>query len=655
MSLPTTPARDAALAKFNQIPYLVLVLEPDTCTQSFGTAPCLGTGVPCYNTFSTCKYKAAYTRGSRQDKFTLRGAQIPPGEPFKPYIISERAAPMVIDMEAGLSRRGFVEFVLADEPCPDLDCDPYYAQRATSAGATWWARWLARNPNYAGRKAHVMRGFFMQPWDWGTFITEQYIIEQIIQNSDGTVKVTLRDPLKLADRQKIPAPTAGRLVADIKAYEHFDYVVAATANSITFNTQASPLDGAYTSMEVYISQNTGAGQRRVITDYVGVTRTAIISTGLTDWLVVPDSTSVAEVSALQIALEAGKGALYPDPATSGNREFVQIGEECIEYTAKVDDVLSWDSAVRRASWGTKRTDHKVLDGVQLGRAWIDRTIDSVLHDILSESGILDTQIDLVQLADEINDYIGPAMRVDAYIGKPEESSGLLASLLRDIGYAGYWLPQDQMVHIVSMLPRLGAPPIWRDGEHIKSITVTPLHDLRITHSIARIGKINHAGSNTDATNFTTPVGEIDAGAMSVAEYGDARPNEFYSRWFGQAMWQEMLQIIQRRVQARRNVPRSVTGRLDHKDYGKAPGEEVWIDSDALVDASGANAIAKCVVTKITDSGMDLEVELRVMNWAERPAFFAPDTAGDYPLDSEYCCICQDDGLMPDGTEGYTFI
>lgn len=648
MSLPTTAARDIALAKFSQQPYLVLSLEIDTCTRTFGTAPCLATGTPCYNTFKTCKFQSAYDRSTRTLKFTRRGASIPAGEPLRPYIISDETIPAAIDMEAGLARRGMLKITLADEPCPDREDDPYWAQRSTPAGATYWARFMARNPNYVGRKATLMRGFAVTPWDWTTFLSEQYIIDQITLNGNGTATITLKDPLKLADRQKIPVPTYGKLAVELKNLGARGYAVAATATSITLDAQASPLDGAYIGFEVAITQNSGSGQYRTITTYDGAQRLAVVAS----WLVLPDTTSIYEVSALKLSLASGTGAQYANPATSGKREFVQIGAETIEYTAQNGDVLSWDSSARRAAFGSKREDHKLNDNVQLCRAFIDQPVLEVIRLLLLEGGILDAQIDLQQLASEVNDYLSPAFDAHACLSKPEDASKLLAELLSHIGYNAYWLPQDQRVHIVSCLPHFSTPVTWTDDHIVAgSLSVETLDSLRITHSMARIGKINHSGSDSDAVNFGGVTGTVDISAMNANEYGDARPDIFFSRWFESDIWEEVQHVLDRRLQQRRNAPRKVILRLSAKDFTAALGETIILDTNMLTDASGQNAKPRCVVTKIT--GGKREVELRVMNWPERPAFIAPNDAADFPANTAYAHIAHNDGLMPDATNPYT--
>ncbi len=71
-----------------------------------------------------------------------------------------------------------------------------------------------------------------------------------------------------------------------------------TINTIVFDALASSLDGAYDPAMVYIQSGTGAGQTRLIYQYTGLTKTAVVDR---DWRIIPDTTSV-----FQIVADAGR-------------------------------------------------------------------------------------------------------------------------------------------------------------------------------------------------------------------------------------------------------------------------------------------------------------------------------------------------------------
>jgi hypothetical protein len=201
----------------------MLELDCDRCTLTYGVSPCTatgGAGEECYNTFRTCQDKANFAKGSHTYRFIGRGTPIAAGELLRPYIEREQNVPTEIDPEKGLAMRAKLSFSLRDEPDSDTEQDPYIANRAAAAGGTFWTRLLARNPNLAGRAARNKR-LYIEPGDTYTlsdpdWVSESYIIDAVNgPDRSGLLQVVLKDPLKLADRVKMPAPTDGELTGDI--------------------------------------------------------------------------------------------------------------------------------------------------------------------------------------------------------------------------------------------------------------------------------------------------------------------------------------------------------------------------------------------------------------------------------------------------------
>lgn len=87
---------------------------------------------------------------------------------------------------------------------------------------------------------------------------------------------------------------------------------AGATGTITLDTGASAVDDAYNGMRVGILSGTGAGQERVISDYVGSTKVASVAV---NWTTAPDATSVFVV--------------YGRPVTGGDT--VNIGGFTIRF------------------------------------------------------------------------------------------------------------------------------------------------------------------------------------------------------------------------------------------------------------------------------------------------------------------------------------
>lgn len=195
------------------IPVVQVEIDIDRCSLTYGVGACTATGAAgseCYNTWKTCQAKTAYLQGT---PLTLRFRSI--GSPtvarYRPYLKSWAPSPTSIDLEEGLGPRASGTLVLADEPCSDAEFDPYILNRASKAAGTFWTRFFARVHNYVGRPARVMRGWLATDGS-GSLTTELYIVDGMKGPAgNGEVTITLKDPIKLADRVQIPKPTSGKL------------------------------------------------------------------------------------------------------------------------------------------------------------------------------------------------------------------------------------------------------------------------------------------------------------------------------------------------------------------------------------------------------------------------------------------------------------
>ena len=613
----------------------------------------------CYNTFGTCQDKANYTKGTKTRKYCSRGMTLPAGETIRPYLARLQSTPTEIVPEKGLAMRSQTQVGLVDEPHTDIEDDPYVADRATAAAGTYWTRLIARNSNYAGRFARVKKGYVVSPWDWNTFIVELYVIDAVRgPDGNGSVTLVLSDPIKLTDNTKIPVPTDGKLAVDLKAIEQSGTAAAGGAATITLPTTASAVDNYYNGMEVYITENTGAGQRRVISGYVGATRVATVSVA---WAVNPDSTSKEEIGALKLTLNTGKGAQYADPATSGKNEYVRIGEEVIRYTAKAGDVLSWTDTTYRAQFGTAKKDHKTDDAVQLCRAWVSKLVREVIEDLYNESGLADTYIDLTQLAAEDTQWLGDKYRITACVTDPEKPSDLLKELLVDANAFQWWSPSEQKVKTKVNMPEVNsAVPAFDDEANFLdgSVAIERLDAERITQSAMYFELISATENRKEAKNFRRAEMYIDTDAESANEYNDKRPDVRYSRWLGNANQLAVQALVARRISANRDAPSKLRFRLDPKDYTDSltVGKLADLITRQKVDAAGNKSTTRVRVTRLVDQGTHIEGEARSTTFGRRYAFIAPNGYPDYLAASEaqrnYAFIAAGTGKMSNGDGPY---
>ena len=657
-SLPTTVNRTAALAAFERKPCTVLELTLDKCANVFGTLPCTASGAigtECYNTYGTCQAQASYLKTTQVVQFVSRGVQSPLGMSLRPYLLAANFSPTQLNIEAGLATRNSITVQLADEPDNDADQDPYYATRPAKATGTFMTRLLARNQYYFGRTATLRRGFVVSPWDWTLFLNETYQIDTVTwPDANGILQFTLKDALKFADLAKIPAPTSGALQADLKALENTGQVVAATSNTITLQSAASAVDNYYVGMEVYITNSTGAGQRRVISAYAGASYTATLATVFS---VIPDTTSTYQIGALSINVGTSVGVQYSDTGTSGKNEYLRVGSEIIRYSAKSGDVLSWADTTYRAAWGSTIADHKMGDAVQLCRAYEDQPVSTVLLSMLAESGVPSALIDTVTFVSEDALWYGSAYHIDACLSAPDSVPTYLGEILTQINACIWADPQTSLIEFKGLMPSQSAPPLWDENQTIisGSLTITSQDTLRITQAAINYALYDATANLTEPKNYLRAEMAINANAMSVNEYGDSRPDLVYSRWFEIGKNNAVHASAVRKMNRLADAPKDITLSIDPKDYTVPVGQAANIRSRRLVDITGAAMTTQCIVTSITDRGAQIDVSLRTTNFDSRAGFIATAADPDYPTDTVYAHIALSTGLMADGSAGYTII
>ncbi len=194
-------AAGAALS-ISRTPVTLVVVTLDFCQQSFGVAPCLATGTPCYNTFHTCKYKSAYTRGTKDYKFTTN-PQIPFRSGERPYL--SEVSYMATEISDNLTVKGTTKITLADEPDTDVGTDPYVTQRPLfpKIPGTFWKKFIARNPNYSGRPVSVYEGYMGQPESAYTLSAMGTITNVTV--APGECVIEIQDTL--ADLTQVDVPT----------------------------------------------------------------------------------------------------------------------------------------------------------------------------------------------------------------------------------------------------------------------------------------------------------------------------------------------------------------------------------------------------------------------------------------------------------------
>lgn len=615
----------------------------------------------CYNTFATCQDIPNYNKGTETYSFLMAGSPLPIGQELRPYIDKVKSAPTKIEVENGLARRHSVTVSLFDE-ADDVDSkqDPYRVNRQVAPAGTFWGRLLARNKHYAGRFARIKRGYLTIPFDSDNFVSELYIIENINgPKSNGAITITLKDPLKLADRNKLPAPTDGK----IDTVDGSDGLLAAvylsgraqsaTASAIILAADASTITDEYKDMSIKIIGGRGTGEELIGTAYNGSTKELTLSSS---WSITPDDTSDYEIGQLSITLDSGKISQYADPATTGRNEYAAIESEIIRYTAISGDKLVWTSQDHRAQFGTTKASHALGKNVQYTMSFVDESISSVINRILNESGITDTYIDTALLASEDADFLGSGYNVTTALPSPEKCSNYLKELCQHANAVMFWctVSQDIKFKIIAPEPPTTTIEEWTDTNALihKSVEVERLDKLRITRAAMYYSLDDKTSDKKELSNYGLGQININTDVESENAYDDVISSVVMSRWFNSENRNAVRVYTKRRLADFKDPPKKIKLKVDPKDYEVTAADFVDITTEQLIDEAGQPETTRVLITSVVDRGNFIEYEARTTKYIDPYGFIAPNGTVDHPTNTTYAHIANNTELMGDGSEAY---
>jgi len=188
----------------------------------------------CYNTRATCQDPGNYSANTTDNNyiFTEENSDLPRNlidesgvALVLPCLKSITTAPgkIALAKEFGsLGERALLNTSLFDFPHHDRGTDKYFRSRTYTPEnqGTFWGKFITRNRYYQGRDIELHRGFIDDNgnYDSANFRIYTYQIENITGPTyDGVVKITAKDPLKLADDKRaiVPEETVGVLTTGI--------------------------------------------------------------------------------------------------------------------------------------------------------------------------------------------------------------------------------------------------------------------------------------------------------------------------------------------------------------------------------------------------------------------------------------------------------
>ncbi len=209
-----------SLTDLNKTMVTMVKIKLDYCEHTFNTGKCLFYPDPvpstrCYNTFSTCVNKDAYSKIIKEYKFVDYDVSNSFTEAH-PYLLSVDYAPTEIQDDRTVNARATLTF--RDERDYDVGIDPYLDKRNPgnlNVEGYFFKKFIVRNPNYKGRIVEIWEGTADEQEEEFQ-LKDTLQIDNITVNGDR-VKIECVDILKRLDEVQYPVQIDSKLDEDVGA------------------------------------------------------------------------------------------------------------------------------------------------------------------------------------------------------------------------------------------------------------------------------------------------------------------------------------------------------------------------------------------------------------------------------------------------------
>lgn len=294
---------------------------------------------------------------------------------------------------------------------------------------------------------------------------------------------------------------------------------------------------------------------------------------------------ISNEKAVAPALSSGKlVAGIDDNATSVTLTPTGIGDE--EYTASGiatmgDETVTFTRSgdtftIVRGQRGTTPDSHDSGTLFQVGLEFTSQRPDDIQYTLLSEyGGIAGEYLDTAGWEAEVDDHL--QRLYSRTITSPTGIAKLISELSENVGYNTWW---DQRTNLLKMRAWRAAEDetiyeLDRSRHFVKdSVTITDLHDQRVSDVVVWYGVRDPNGDLTDTKNYLAAEAAIDVDVSSAAQNGAKSIRHIFGKWIPATGGAIALELAQRVLAMYKQVPQEVKFSLDAKD------RDIWVGSFA---------------------------------------------------------------------------
>ncbi len=355
------------------------------------------------------------------------------------------------------------------------------------------------------------------------------------------------------------------------------------------------------------------------------------------------------------------------PAGIGDEEYPLFGSASIDTEmvnfSRVGDVITLNL---RAAFTTQASSHTAGSTFQVAKIYDDVLISDALYELLvTYATVPASYIDFAQWTDEATTWLS-GHRLNRVLAVPTGVNQLIGELIETCLCYIWWEPSTALIPFRAIRPEDPALAIRNLNDFASfvadSISIAEDPEKRISEVWVHYAQQNPLLKVDELRNYTNVPVFFDAAAESAEEYGERRVLRILCPWFSNENVSQATVLGARLLARYRDNPRVMKFDLDAKDAVIRVGDVITVTSKSLQDIYGAPITALMQVLKRTQNkeGHLYTYEVSDTFFAGRYAFIMDDSTPDY-LDAtaaqrnKGCFICQDDGFMPNGDDGYKII
>ncbi|MBL3608201.1 hypothetical protein [Rhodovulum sulfidophilum] len=361
--------------------------------------------------------------------------------------------------------------------------------------------------------------------------------------------------------------------------------------------------------------------------------------------------------ATDVVIEAAREADLSDRFGNTETRYLCIGSEIIGYTGYSGAEGVWTlSGVTRAALGTKAASHS--DDASAQRTGRYELMDGYLiaHDLLTGHTPVPAEfVDFDAWQTEASTYLN-GYAFSRTVHKPTAVNKLFGELVRDGTFYIWWNEREQLIDFKAVRPEQSSVAITGDAHIVAgSLAQAREPDERISRIFIYYNPENPTKSD-DPDNYRSMRGRIEPDFEMEAGGADVRSKTIYSRWITTDA--QAYELCQRLLSRFRTTPRYLTATL--ADGALRIGEVADLTTRLDVDTEGQPVTRRWQVIKAQQVKPGEVTEYLLQQFiyqATRYLVWMDDDAPDFgsATDDEKLngfWWADEDGLMPDGSEGY---